>query len=210
MKNFALAVMLLLLASQAHAQFGVKAGVNESVLTGRAGEDASYKTYFHAGVFYEYKIFGPISIQPEVLYSMQGAAMKGTSAATNTDYTTQLQYITVPILIKATFGPVFVEVGPQFGRLLYANEDGRVQTRSSSGTVLFGEVNQKSTDNYKPSDYSLCAGVGLKLAPSARVGVRFVAGLNDINNIQFLQGVTDLRQQNQVFQLYAAFQLPKL
>jgi hypothetical protein len=38
MKNLMLAALLLLLASQAHAQFGIKGGVNEAVLTGRVGE----------------------------------------------------------------------------------------------------------------------------------------------------------------------------
>ncbi len=206
MKQFALAVLLLLLAGQAHAQFGVKGGINEAILTGRVGEDATYKTYFHAGIFYQAHIIGPLSIQPEALYSLQGAQLKGIA----TNYTTRLNYIAVPILLKATFGPLYVEAGPQFGYLVSANEQGRVQVRGSSGNVLFGNVDQASTDNYKRGDFALCAGVGLNLGHVVRVGGRFVAGLNDINNIQFLQGVNDARLQNRVFQFYAAFQMPKL
>lgn len=208
MKQFALAALLLLLASQAHAQFGVKGGINEAVLTGRVGEDATYKTYFHAGIFYQAHIIGPLSIQPEALYSLQGAQLK--SATTTTNYTTRLNYIAVPILAKLTFGPVYVEAGPQFGYLVSANEQGNVQVRGSSGNVLFGNVDQASTDNYKRGDFALVAGVGLKLGPIVRVGGRFVAGLNDINNVRYLVGVNDARLQNRVFQFYAAFQLPKL
>jgi hypothetical protein len=208
MKNFMLAALLLLLASQAHAQFGIKGGINEAVLTGRVGEDATYKTYFHAGIFYEQKLIGPLSIQPELLYSLQGSQLKG--AATVTNYTTQLNYIQVPVLLKVTIGPIYVEGGPQFGYLVAANEQGMVQVRNSSGNVAFRDVDQSSTDSYKRGDFALCAGVGLKLGSIVRVGGRFVAGLNDINDLQYLQGVNDPKLQNRVFQVYAAFQLPKL
>ncbi|MGI4761997.1 MAG: porin family protein [Janthinobacterium lividum] len=208
MKNFILAACCLLLASQAHAQFGIKGGVNQAVLTGRVGEDATYKTYFHAGVFYEFKVLGPLSIQPEVLYSLQGSQLKGATTVTN--YTTQLNYVQVPILAKLTFGPVYVEAGPQFGYLVSANENGMVQVRNSSGNVAFAGVDQTSTSNYKRGDFALAAGVGLKLGSIVRVGGRFVAGLNDINDAQYLVGVNDPKLQNRVFQFYAAFQLPKL
>jgi len=210
MKHFVLAITLLLLASQAHAQFGIKGGVNQAVLSGRVGEDATYKTYFHAGIFYELKLIGPLSIQPEALYSLQGSQLKGTSTITSTDYKTQLNYIQVPILLKATFGPLYVEAGPQFGYLVSANEEGRVQVRNTSGQVAFRDVNQSATDNYKRNDFALCAGVGVKLGSVVRVGGRFTAGLNDINDAQYLQGVNDPKLKNRVFQFYAAFQLPKL
>jgi hypothetical protein len=208
MKHLVLAITLLLLASQAHAQLGIKGGVNQAVLSGRVGEDATYKTYFHAGIFYEAKVLGPISIQPELLYSMQGSQLKGSS--TITDYKTQLNYIQVPILVKATIGPVYVEAGPQFGYLVSANEEGMVQVRNTSGNVAFRDVNQSATDNYKRNEFALCAGVGLKLGSIVRVGGRFVAGLNDINDVQYLQGVNDPKLKNRVFQFYAAFQMPKL
>jgi hypothetical protein len=208
MKQIVLAIVLLLLASQAHAQLGIKGGVNQAVLSGRVGEDATYKTYFHAGIFYEAKVLGPLSIQPELLYSMQGSQLKGSS--TITDYKTQLNYVQVPILVKATIGPVYVEAGPQFGYLVSANEDGTVQVRNTSGNVAFRNVNQSATDNYKRNEFALCAGLGLKLGSIVRVGGRFVAGLNDINDVQYLQGVNDPKLKNRVFQFYAAFQMPKL
>lgn len=211
MKISALAAVSLLacaLAPKAHAQFGIKAGVNEAVLQGRVGEDATYKTYFHAGVFYEAKLIGPLSIQPELLYSLQGSQLKGATTVTN--YTTQLNYIQVPILLKATLGPVFVEAGPQFGYLVAANENGTVQVRNTSGNVAFRDVDQSATGNYKRGDFAVCGGVGLKLGPLIRVGGRFVASVNDVNKLQYLQGVNDPQLKNRVFQAYVAVQLPKL
>jgi hypothetical protein len=118
--------------------------------------------------------------------------------------------VQVPILLKATIGPLYVEAGPQFGYLVQANEDGTIQVRNASGQPQFVSANQTSTNNYKRGDFALCAGLGLKLGPVVRVGGRFVAGLNDINDVQYLVGVNDPRLQNRVFQFYAAFQLPKL
>ena len=206
-KYIALAAALLL-ATQARAQLGVKGGLSEAVLSGRVGEDAKYKTYFHAGVFYQAHLIGPLSIQPELLYSLQGAQLKG--ALTTTNYTTRLNYVAVPILVKATFGPLYVEAGPQFGLLVGANEQGTVQISSASGQAQFDNVNRSSTDNYKRGDFALCGGVGLKLGPIVRVGGRFIAGLNDINKVQSLAGVNDPSLHNRVFQFYAAVQLPKL
>ena len=206
-KHITLAAALLL-AGRAHAQFGVKAGLSEAVLSGRVGEDASYKTYFHAGIFYQAHLIGPLSIQPEALYSLQGSQLKG--ATTTTDYITRLNYVAVPILVKATFGPLYVEAGPQFGLLVGANEQGTVQARGASGQVQFRVVDHSATDNYKRGDFALCGGVGLKLGPLVRVGGRFIAGLNDINKLQSLQGVNDPSLHNRVFQFYAAVQLPKL
>ncbi|WP_460582842.1 porin family protein [Hymenobacter arcticus] len=215
MKFSALAAVSLLacaLAPKAHAQFGIKAGVNEAVLKGRVGEDATYKTYFHAGVFYEAKLIGPLSIQPELLYSLQGSQLKGATTVAN--YTTQLNYIQVPILLKATLGPVFVEAGPQFGYLVAANDQGMVQVRTTSGTATFRDADQSSTDNYKRGDFAVCGGVGLKLGSLIRVGGRFVAGLNDVHKDNLLQGslvgVNDPQLKNRVFQAYIAVQLPKL
>ncbi|RZK13533.1 MAG: PorT family protein, partial [Hymenobacter sp.] len=62
----AAALLTLALAPKAHAQFGVKGGVNFAELQGRSGEDASYKTFYHVGILYQAHLIGPLSIQPEV------------------------------------------------------------------------------------------------------------------------------------------------
>lgn len=193
---FSLASLLTLaLAPKAHAQFGVKGGVNFAELQGRSGEDASYKTFYHIGVLYQANILGPLSIQPEIQYSQQGGSLKGAF----TDYDTKLHYFTVPVLAKVTLGPIFVEAGPQFGFLVNATQSGNVQVTSNNGST---------TDQYKRTDFSLAAGAGLKFS-ALSIGGRFVAGLNDINDVKNLTGVNDPRLQNRVFQLYASIQFGK-
>jgi hypothetical protein len=196
--------VLLLAAPQAHAQFGVKGGVNFAELQGRDGESSSYKTFYHVGVLYQWNVLGPLAIQPELQYSVQGGDLKGAF----TDYTTKLHYFTVPVLAKVTLGPIFVEAGPQFGYLVHANQDGKVQISNTNGSASYGQVSQTATDQYKGFDFSLAAGAGLKFG-GLSLGARYVAGLNDINDVRNLSGVNDPRLQNRVFQLYAAVQFGK-
>ena len=198
------ALLTLAFAPKAHAQFGVKGGLNFAELQGRDGEDASYKTFYHVGILYQANILGPLSIQPELQYSVQGSDLKGAF----TDYKTKLHYFTVPVLAKVTLGPIFVEAGPQFGYLVSANDEGKVQISNTNGSASYGQVNQSSTGNYKRGDFSLAAGAGLKFS-ALSIGARYVAGLNDINDVKNLSGVNDPKLQNRVFQLYAAIQFGK-
>ena len=200
----AAALLTLALAPKAHAQFGVKGGVNFAELQGRSGEDASYKTFYHVGILYQAHLIGPLSIQPELQYSLQGSDLKGAF----TDYKTKLHYFTVPVLAKVNLGPIFVEAGPQFGYLVSANQSGQVQINSTNGSASYGQVSQDATDQYKRTDFSLAAGAGLKFS-NLSIGGRYVAGLNDINDAKNLTGVNDPRLKNRVFQIYAAIQFGK-
>lgn len=197
-------VIMLGLAPLAQAQLGVKGGLNVAELTGRDGESSAYKAFYHVGVFYEASLLGPLSIQPEVQYSVVGGNLK--SAFTN--YDTKLQYLTVPVLAKLTLGPVFVEAGPQFGVLLRADQAGKLQVDlAEDGTPAYGNVSRPATGSFKRGDFSVVGGVGLRLAGNVSLGGRLVAGLNDINDADNLSSINDPRLQNRVFQVYAAFQL---
>lgn len=188
---------LLLTATTAHAQFGVKAGINAAVLDGHdlGSTSTKYKTYYHAGIFYNATLIGPVSIQPELLYSLQGSSFKDALG----NYNTKLHYLNLPILAKVTIGPVFVEAGPQFGVLLTKEQDGEVSL-SASGNGPYS--------SYKRGDLSLCAGGGLKLG-NVLLGARFNAGVNDINDVKNLSGTNDPRLRNRVIQGYLAYQFGK-
>jgi hypothetical protein len=140
-----IALLTLAAAPKAHAQFGVKGGLNFAELQGRSGEDATYKTFYHVGILYQWNLLGPIAIQPELQYSLQGSNLKGAF----TDYKTKLHYFTVPVLAKVTVGPIFVEAGPQFGYLVSANQSGQVQITNTNGSAGYGQVDQEATDQYK-------------------------------------------------------------
>jgi len=205
-KSLLLLSLTTLLAGSAQAQLGVKAGINAAVLNGsRIDADTRYKTSYHGGVFYESKLIGPLSVQPELQYSLQGANFKSAVA----DYKANLHYLHVPVLAKVRLAGFFAEAGPQFGFLLKAREKGRMATGiSADGTIDYNNISRGAWGNYKKVDVSLCVGVGFKLLAGLSVGARFVAGLNDINEAQTITGVNDNRLKNRLFQGYAAFQLP--
>ena len=205
MKRFIFFLLGALLSGGAYAQLGIKAGVSEAVLDGaNLNASTSYKTTYHAGIFYEARLLGPLSVQPELLYSLQGGSIKGQFE----NFDTKLHYFTVPVLAKVTVGPVFVEAGPQFSFLLNARKDGTmpVPSPSSSSVPTYENYAYDATSDFKRGDFSLCAGAGLKFGPLL-LGARFNAGLHNVNDAGTLTGVNDARLKNRVFQGYVALQL---
>lgn len=199
------AALAVAFAPKAQAQFGVKAGINAAELHGRDGESSSYKTYYHVGLIFQGKLIGPLSIQPEIQYSQQGGNLKSAF----TDYDTKLHYFSVPVLLKVTLGPVFVEAGPQFGLLVDATRNGQVEISGTNGSAAYANVDGQSVkDQYKKTDISIAGGAGLKFG-SLTLGARLVAGLNNINDAKNLTGINDPRLQNRVFQAYAGIQFGK-
>ncbi|TGE19728.1 porin family protein [Hymenobacter elongatus] len=189
-----------------HAQLGVKGGLNAAVLQGTVGTDATYQMSYHAGLLYEIKLIDPVlSLQPEVLYSLQGTERKSDLE----NYRTKLHYVNVPLLLKLTLGPVYVEAGPQAGLLIKAQDDGVMVLSQDGSTVVYGPTSRDSAPDYKQLDLGACVGAGLKLPLGFALGARFNAGLNDINDVKSVTGVNDQKLYNRVFQAYLSFQLPE-
>ncbi|WP_345071791.1 porin family protein [Hymenobacter fastidiosus] len=202
MKRLVLLLSGLLCLHAAQAQLGVKAGVNAAVLDGKIDQNTDYKIYYHAGLLYQYSIVGPLSIQPELLYSLQGTETKSDFE----NYDTKLHYLNLPVLAKISLGPVFVEAGPQFGLLLMARDAGTLLVSAPGATAQYGSTSRQVEEQYKKGDFSVCAGAGLKLGPIL-LGGRLNAGVNDINDVKSVTGVNDPKLRNRVFQAYLAVQL---
>jgi len=132
-----LAVLALgLTAMSAQAQkktMGIVAGVDFATLNGSGVPDAAgSRTGFQGGLFYAIPVgTGGLAIEPEALYSMQGA----TFSATNIDGTLSSDYIKIPVLLKWSKNPggkgVYVMAGPTVGFSVSCNV---------SGTTPFGSV----------------------------------------------------------------------
>ncbi|MGC4023118.1 MAG: outer membrane beta-barrel protein [Cyclobacteriaceae bacterium] len=90
---------------------GIKGGPNFSSLRYRVKISASNRTGYHFGAYALFK-FSKIGIQPELLYSKQGASVTFNS----NNYDANFDYINVPILLKFyTVAGINIQVGPQFG-----------------------------------------------------------------------------------------------
>ena len=115
MKN-SLILPLILLTSFAFGQlsFGLKAGVNISNFSG--GDFNTVKKSalvgFHGGGLIHLGIGHHLVLQPELLYSTQGAKLE--NAGIKTDY--KLDYINIPVMLQyETDGGFYLEAGPQIG-----------------------------------------------------------------------------------------------
>ena len=157
----AVAVMAFMSVSAQETRFGVKAGVNLSNLTGDA-EDAKSLVGFQVGGFAEIKLTEKFAIQPEVLFSTQGAKFEGTDG--DSDYNTKLNYINVPVLAKYFVTEAFtVEAGPQIGFLVSAKDDG-----------------EDTKDYYKSVDFGFNFGAGYNFTENLSLGLRYTLGLSSV------------------------------
>ena len=157
MKNLKLLFVLLIITQMSYAQeidFGVKLGANFATLNDAS--NASNKTGFVGGAFLGLK-FGKIGIQPELLYSQQGAELNASDI--------DLNYINVPVMLKYyLIGGLNVQVGPQFGFIIDDN------LSESIGSGIEAET----------FDLSGAAGLGIDLPLGIRADARYIFGLTDI------------------------------
>jgi opacity protein-like surface antigen len=162
-KNFliAFAVMTFGLANAQQTRFGIKGGLNLTSFAGGNYYDAKSLVGFQVGGFAEIKVIERLSIQPEVLFSTQGAKFDGGSLG---DFDDKLNYINIPVLAKFYITKQFtVEGGPQLGFLVSAKSDGH-----------------DSKDNFKSVDTGFNFGAGYNFTDNVSVNLRYTVGLSNI------------------------------
>ncbi len=175
----AVAVCMFGFAKAQNVNFGAKAGLNISSVSGES--DAKSRVGFAVGAFAEFKVSEKFSIQPEVLYSVLGAKSK---ADGKPGYS--LSYINIPVMAKYYVAEKFsLEAGPQIGFLTSAK-----YTEGSSS------INIK--DLFKSTDFGLNIGAGYDVSKNIAVGVRYTAGLSNISKIE-------TKQRNQNFAIALAY-----
>lgn len=164
--SMALAAILFTTTVNAqHVNLGVKGGLNLYNL--KNDNDVKYdsKAGLHLGLLGHIHITKQFAIQPELVFSQQGA--KFTSNGTETKY--NMNYINVPVMFQYMFDNGFrLEAGPQVGFLMSA------KAKTNSNEVDF-------KDNLKTVDFALGVGVGYIFMPSGfGVDARYNFGLSNI------------------------------
>lgn len=190
MRNLTLTVVLLtvtMLSARAEFGVGIKAGVNFATQkaegSGIAIPDFQSKTGFLGGAYFNVFFGEVLGIQPEVLFSQKGAKIE------DIDLVNNLTYVDIPILLKIHFLKVLdVHVGPQFGILASASQDG---TNSD----------EDLKDKLKNSEVSLAMGAGVNLPLNLNVTARYVLGLTDVSDVQ------NIEIKNNTFQLTLGFRI---
>ena len=163
-------------------EFGLKGGANvaSQKLSDITGVESI--TGYHLGGFIYFKIPILFGIQAEANYSEQGRKLN------NTEF--NFDYINIPILIRSDFGPLNFHFGPQFGILTNAS--------NNLGTSIKSQ--------YKNRDFSLVAGIGLRLPARLGLTLRYVKGLKNISDPNVINEET----RNTMFQFSIKFSLIQL
>ena len=116
MRKIALLIALTIFGlTQANAQnFGFKGGYNYSSFNGDVAKDNTLKglSGFYIGALLELPLGDVISLQPEVIYSRQGAAWEREYNLPIVGKTTlkndiKLDYLNIPVMAKVNLGPLF-------------------------------------------------------------------------------------------------------
>ncbi|MBN9283154.1 MULTISPECIES: porin family protein [Flavobacterium] len=172
----AVALMAFGFASNAQeVKFGAKAGLNLSSITNLDG--GKTRTSFHVGALAEIKVADKFAVQPEVLYSSQGAKGEG-------DVSLKMDYINVPIMAKYYVADGFsIEAGPQVGFLMSAKLES-VDVKDTFNTVDFG----------------FNAGIGYELKEGIFFQGRYNLGLTNL-----AKESGDQSRKNSVFQVSVGY-----
>ncbi len=176
------AMATVLITTNVNAQdfkFGAKAGVNFANIRAN-NENPDYRVSFHFGLTAEYKLSEKFAIQPELLYSEQGAKVStiidynGNEFEFNT--TTQLDYLNIPFMFKYYVAKGFsLQAGPQLGILLRSNlkiiDDIPIDD-------FYSDLHVKSVN------FGMNFGLGFQLTKRIFLDARYNWGLSNDSDIQ--------------------------
>ena len=184
MKSFFTTIICLVSFYSTYSQkttFGLKGGINLANFTGD-NDGSNSRIGLQAGFYTEFKMTDKFAIQPEILYSIQGASNKGTTIAEgyNVNYKAKfnLGYINIPIMGKYyTTDKFTIEFGPQIGFLTSAK-------LKTDITIIETGQTGSSTDDvkefFKGIDFGLNFGLGYQLSDKIGTNLRYNAGLANI------------------------------
>ncbi|MBF6652259.1 PorT family protein [Flavobacterium columnare] len=173
MKKESLLVLLLLsITFVTKAQLvtlGLKMGANYANFKSTTLQTKALTSY-HAGLIAQIKVLEGFSLQPELLYSTQGA----TYDYAFQEFKSELGYVSLPLMAKIDLGKTLsLELGSQFSWL--ASKKVNWQT------------------DVKTLDFSANAGLGVKLTDRLFIQGRYVLGLTEIGkNVDIKNSVGQL------------------
>lgn len=161
------AIVALTTSGFAQAKFGFKAGANLAKLKETASNISitlDTKVGFHGGFFVTAPIASGLSVQPELLYSMEGGKLSdGVDKAT-----IDLNFVNVPVMLQYNASGFIAETGPQLGLLLSAKAKANGQS-------------QDLKDQLNSVNFSWAVGAGYRLANGFGLHARYNFGLSNLD-----------------------------
>jgi hypothetical protein len=188
MKKLLLALLLLAGISQTYAKEktrrltpGIRGGWTMSTVTNTEGD---YRTNFYLGVQLPIKLAKFYTLQPELIYSRQGAnnvvdrIYYENGHGESLDL--KLDYIDINVINKFHFGKVNLQVGPGIA----------IQTNNNVSEMT-------------PIDLTINLGIGLDITNRLGIEARWMPGLIGINDYYYDYNNGEIR--NNTFQIGAYF-----
>jgi Outer membrane protein beta-barrel domain len=158
-----LPLLLVVGMVNAQLQFGLKGGVNISNFTGGDFHNIEKSAYvaWHAGGLVRIK-FDHLVLQPEVLFSTQGAKLDDGTTEANYEIT----YVNIPIMLQWQFkGGFYVEGGPQ------------------AGFKVSEDIPNSTIDDFaKSTDFSIGLGLGFLKNKGLGIGGRYTVGVSKVGD----------------------------
>lgn len=150
--------------------YGAKAGLTLSTWTGSSVDGIGSRTGIYAGGFVNYKFSQRFALQPELLYSMQGAGETPIVNNVRVDYT--VDYITLPVMLKFYAAPrLNLEFGPQLAL--------KVNDKVKAKNTVTG-VSATSDIDVRNVDFGLNAGLGYEFSMGLGIEARYNFGLSEV------------------------------
>jgi hypothetical protein len=151
--------------STAQTQFGVRGGLNAANISFNKLPNKSERFGFHVGVFADIPVMPNfMSIQPELDYSVQGAAFKPTTDRK----TLSMNYVNLLIPVAFKLSEFDLQVGP-FASFLISKADYTVYSD-----------NKLVVDAFKKLDIGLTAGLAYNFNKKMLVGLKYNQGFMDV------------------------------
>ncbi len=167
MKKLLSILMVLAITSfsvQAQVGFGLKAGLNISTVRGDEDEGVKSLIGANGGLFANIPAGTNFAVQPELVYSMEGAKLDGS------DFKIHLDYVNIPLLAQyRNPSGFYAELGPQIGIL-------------TSAKIKSGGTSESIKDQLKSTNFSIVGGLGYNFIPSVGVNARYALGVSNISD----------------------------
>ena len=190
-------IISTLAIGQVNPSFGIRAGASSSGMRGDAINNlknmldftngmiaTSDRTGFFAGGYATFPMDNVLSLEPAIYYSQKGYEMKGELGLKGVEFLganakakLNLQYIDIPVVIKANFGGLQIFGGPQFSYLINAD------LRTTAGLLGFNLLNKKmdASSQFNKTDIAVTGGVGYQLTHKINVMASYDYGLSKVD-----------------------------
>ncbi len=201
MKKQILLILSILSSAFTFAQttpaFGVRAGLSYAGVRGDAADNlnklldltggalkTTNTTGFFAGAYASLPLGGNISLEPGLYYTQKGYELNGSLNLKGVDFLgasakakLQLQYIDLPVLLKANLGGLQLFAGPQFSYLAHAD------LRTTAGVLGINLLNKTidATSQFNPWDVAVTGGIGYQLMNGVNLTASYDYGLSKMD-----------------------------